>query len=66
MMMTTLYNQVGKVIRVEWDPETNEMRLVMEITDVKFKSHVLHNNAFEDVISIKGKDVMVVASKSKE
>ena len=57
-------NKVGEVIRVEWDSETDEVRVVMNITDPKFKSHILHNNAFEDILSIAGRDVMVVASRS--
>ena len=58
--------KVGKVIRVEWDEDTGVVRVVMEITDPVFKSRVLHSKDLQDVISIKGKDVMVVASKSKK
>jgi len=38
----------------------------MEITDPVFKRRVLHSRDLRDVISLKGKDVMVVASKSKD
>ena len=62
--MTQEFN-VGRVIRVEYDEETEVVRLVMEITDPVFKKRVLHSRDLRDVISIKGKDVMVVASKSK-
>lgn len=58
--------KVGKVIRVEWDSETDVVRLVMEITDPKFKSRVIHSKAYEDIMSISGKDVMIIASKSKK
>lgn len=62
--MTQEFN-VGRVIRVEYDEETEVVRLVMEITDPVFKKRVLHSRDLRDVISLKGKDVMVVASKSK-
>jgi hypothetical protein len=58
--------KVGKVIRVEWDQETDTVRLVMEIIDPVFKSRVIHSKSFEDILSISGKDVMVIASKSKK
>jgi len=58
--------QVGRVIRVEWDEDTGEVRVIMEITDPAFKSRVLHSKDLQDILSIKGKDVMVVASKSKK
>ena len=57
--------KIGKIIRVEWDVEENVVRLVMEITDSKFKSRVIHSKAYEDIMSINGKDVMIVASRSK-
>ena len=58
--------KIGKIIRVEWDQETDTVRLVMEITDSKFKSRVMHSKAYADVMSISGLDVMVIASKSKK
>jgi hypothetical protein len=67
MKMTISSDQkVGKVIRVEWDQETDTVRLVMEIIDPVFKSRVIHSKSFEDILSISGKDVMVIASKSKK
>lgn len=63
--MTLESKPVGKVIRVEQD-EDGVVRLVMEITDPKFKRHVLSSRSFQDIISISGKDVMVVASKSNK
>lgn len=63
-MTTSREKLVGKVIRVEFDQETGEVRIVMEITDEKFKLRVLHNKDFQDILNIKGKDVMIVASKS--
>jgi len=64
--MTLESKPVGKVIRVEQDEETGVVRLVMEITDPKFKRHVLSSRSFQDIISISGRDVMVVASKSNK
>lgn len=57
---------IGKVIRVEWDQETDDVRLVMEITDPIFKRKVIHSKDFQDILTIKGKDVIVIASKSKK
>jgi len=57
---------VGSVIRVEWDENTDTVRVVMEITDPVFKRRVLHSKDFEDVLSLNGKDVMVVASRRKD
>jgi len=58
--------KVGKVIRVEYDEDTGKVIMVMEITDSWFKSRVIHSKAYDDIISIKGKDVMVIASNSKK
>ena len=66
MKMTSSNQKVGKVVRVEWDVEKDTVRLIMEITDPKFKSRVIHSKSFEDILSISGKDVIVVASKSKK
>lgn len=57
---------VGKVIRVEWNSDTDELRVVLEITDPAFKKRVLHGKDFQDILTIQGKDVMVVASKTNE
>lgn len=58
-------HKVGELIRVEWDQQTGDVRIVIEITDPVFKSKVLHNKDFEDLLSIKGRDAMIIASKSK-
>ena len=56
---------IGKIIRVEWDQETDEVRIVMEITDPVFKKRVLYSKDLQDVVTIQGKDVMIIASNSK-
>ena len=61
----TQSNLVGKVIRVEWNQEDNSVRLVLEVTDELFKSRVLHCKDYEELLTINGADVMVVASKKK-
>lgn len=66
MTMTSTKSKVGTVIRVEWNEQTDEVLMVMEITDPKFKKRVLHSKDFEDVITLSGKDVMVVASRSRD
>lgn len=66
MMMTLESKSVGKVIRVEWDEGKDSVRLVMEITDPKFKRRVLASKDLQDIMTINGKDVMVVASRSKK
>lgn len=58
-------HSVGKVIRVEWDEETGDVRIVLEITDPVFKEKVLHSRDFQDILTIKGKDAIIIASKPK-
>ena len=58
-------SKVGTVIKVIWDEDTDSVQVVMEITDPIFKDRVLHSKDFQDIISFNGKDVMIVASKSK-
>lgn len=58
----TTSNKVGEIIRVEYDKETGDVRIVMNITDEFFKNRVLHNKDFDDIISITGRDVIVIAS----
>lgn len=64
-MTTSSEQSIGKVIRVEWDQDTGEVRIVIDVTDPVFKSRVLHSRDLQDVITIKGKDVMVVATRDK-
>ena len=62
--MTLDYNQkVGNIIRIEWDKETDEVRIIIDITNKSFKQRVLHNKDFQDVLTIRGKDAIVVASQ---
>lgn len=58
--------KVGQVIRVEWNQESGEVRIVIDITDPNFKTRVLHNKDFEDILSITGKDAMIIASEYGE
>ncbi len=58
-------SKVGKIIKIIWDEETDSVQIVMEITDPVFKNRVLHTKEFQDIINFEGKDVMVVAYKSK-
>lgn len=64
-MISSDAKKIGKVIRVEYDEEANTVHLVMEITDPYFKSRVIHSRSYQDILTIKGKDVIVVASKKK-
>lgn len=64
--MTSSEQKVGEIIRVEWDQDTGVVRIVLEITDPSFKSRVLHSKDLQDILSIKGKDAIVIASRSKE
>jgi uncharacterized protein (DUF1330 family) len=57
-IVMTQSNSVGKVIRVEWNQEENSVRLVMEIDDEDFKSRVLHSKEYEEILSIRGLDVI--------
>jgi hypothetical protein len=66
MTTTSSERKVGEVIRVEWDKETGDVRIVLDILDPAFKLRVLHNRDFEDMLVIKGKDAMIVASRNIE
>jgi hypothetical protein len=63
--MTSYDKQVGEIIRIEWDQETGTVRIVMDILDEDFKRRVLHNKEYADLLSIKGKAVMMVATRKK-
>jgi len=58
--------KVGKIIRIIWNKETDSVQLVMEIIDQQYKSRIIHNKDLEDIITFEGKDVMVIASKSRK
>lgn len=64
-MTTSSEKKVGEVIRVEWDQESDTVRIVIEIIDPVFKSRVLHSKDLQDILSISGKDAIVVASGDK-
>lgn len=66
MTMTSYERKVGKVIRVEWDQETGEVRVLLEILDPAFKSRVLHSKDLQDILTIKGRDAIVIASRSDD
>ena len=55
-------HKIGDVVRVEWNEEEDTVRIVMNITDPVFKRRIIHMKEYQDIMSIKGKDVMVVAS----
>ena len=55
--------KVGEVVRVEWDQETGSVRILLEILDPAFKSRVLHSKDLQDILTIKGKDAIVIASQ---
>lgn len=58
--------KVGQIVRIEWDSDTDEMNITMRITDDSFKRRVLNGKKYEDLLTISGEDVMVVASKEKD
>lgn len=66
MTTTTINRKVGEVIRVEWNQETGSVRIVMEILDPVFKSRVLHSKDLQDILTIEGRDVMVVATRRSD
>jgi len=63
--MTTLeYNKkVGELVRIEWDQESGDLRIIINITDDDFKSKVLHSKDLQDLLVISGTDAMVVATR---
>ncbi len=58
-------DKIGKLVRIEWNQENDEMQIIIEITNSTFKKRILHNKDIQDILTIKGQDVMLVASKSK-
>jgi len=64
-MTTQSEQKVGEVVRIEWNQETGSVRVVLEITDPVFKSRVLHSKDLQDILTIKGRDAIVVASRSE-
>lgn len=58
-------NKVGEIVRVEWDQETGQVRVLFEIFDSNLKRTILQDKDIKDMITIIGKDVMTIASKSK-
>jgi hypothetical protein len=50
--------EVGKIIRIELDDETDEMFIVMEITDKNFKRRVMDSGDLKDLIAIKGRKIV--------
>jgi hypothetical protein len=58
-------NKVGEIVRVEWDQETGQVRVLFEIFDANLKRTILQDKDIKDIITIVGKDVMIIASKSK-
>lgn len=61
--MISSNHKVGEIIRIEWDQETGDVRIVIEITDQEFKNRVIHSKDFADIITIKGKSAIVIATK---
>jgi hypothetical protein len=53
---------IGHIVRVEWDQETDQVRVIFDIDDAVFKSRILHGEEYQDILSISGKNIIVVAS----
>jgi len=64
--MNSCDRKVGEIIRIEWDQETGQVRLVLDITDPSFKHRVLHNREYADILTIKGKDAIIIATKKEK
>ena len=61
----TTSNRVGEIIRIEYDEGSGDLRIIIEVTDPRFKNKILHNKDFDDILTIEGRDAMVIASKKK-
>jgi hypothetical protein len=57
---------VGKIIRIEWNTEDNSVRVLMDIIDPAFKARILHSKDLQDIITVEGRDIVVVASNKKK
>ena len=55
--------KVGNLIRIEWNQETDELRMVIEVTDPEFKKRVLNNKDLKDLITINGRDIMRIVKR---
>ena len=51
---------VGKVVRIEYNEETDDLNIVIEVTDFDFKRSMLKSHDLQDLIKLDGKDVMIV------
>ena len=59
-------SEVGKVVRIEYDEENDELHVVLEINDPKFKKRILQGREYQDMISLKGTSVRVMKVASKK
>jgi len=57
---------VGRLVRIIYNDDDDTVQLVMEITDPDFKHRVLHNGELRDILSLSGKDVVLVDSDKKQ
>ena len=53
---------IGKLLNITYDTERKTMRVLIEITDDDFKEKLLRDNSLQDKITIKGQDIMWIAS----
>lgn len=54
---------VGKLLTIQYNTETKEMRITIDIIDEMFKEQILRNNELKDKIQISGNDLLWIASK---
>lgn len=50
-------SNVGRLIRIEWDEKTKQMRVILEITDPDFKRKVLNSKKYLSTIVLKDLEV---------
>lgn len=56
---------VGRLLNITYDTEKKTLRVLIDITDETFKEQLLRDPELKDKITIKGEEVLWVASLKK-
>lgn len=51
--------EVGELRWIEYDPETKQMSILIDINDESFKKELLQHREIQHIIMIKGKKMIV-------
>lgn len=59
-----LEKSVGKIKNIKYDPETNDMEIVIFITDNKFKKKLLRDLSLSGKIKFEGDEILFTSNIS--